>query len=510
VRRWWSLVCCSVCSSRRGCAQYDDSDFPFKQHDSVTDQWYGRQHQEPSCSESSRITVFLDSTRRMDRRCESVPATSSASEMTYIVSSGALNSTHSPTATSLRSLSHSKNNWRRFSLLQISPNHNQSSGCDGHHQRLLRRVNFNWKSLVGVCTDGAPAMLGSRSGFVTLVKQNNLAVESTHGLIHKEALASRTLPSRELQANSGDCHQGRQLCQEFRSEHSVVPPALWRHGSRPQDVTLSYSGEVAVEGKHVAASAGIVWWGCSLPSGQREGWASGGIWGRIFPCAAVLPVRHFQCVERAQQEAAVRQEHRFCGETGAMEKSSGEKKLPIILRPERMHGRHGEWSAWCSRRGHQTARRRAGGRIQAIFSRDRQWDQREQDHQRPILQGGGRRTRSMAGRVPWFEEWRLRSERRLPECGTGEEFWIQVQGTYPLLAANTLCGCWSNSPLHTCVRLGFRPGCTSKQSHGTSWTWRRICAVRSRWPPQTLKGSSAKNSARRHTKMMTVVFCLEM
>ncbi|XP_076038062.1 protein FAM200C-like [Oratosquilla oratoria] len=37
-------------------------------------------------------------------------------------------------------------------------------------------------------------MLGSRSVFVTLVKQKNPAVESTHCLIHKEVLASRTLP----------------------------------------------------------------------------------------------------------------------------------------------------------------------------------------------------------------------------------------------------------------------------------------------------------------------------
>ena len=73
-----------------------------------------------------------------------------------------------------------------------------------------------------------------------------------------------------------------------------------------------------------------------------------------FPCAAVLPVGHFQCVERAQQEAAgqreqhslaVRQDQSFRGETGATEESSGEKQLPVILRPERMHGGHGEWSA---------------------------------------------------------------------------------------------------------------------------------------------------------------------
>ena len=31
--------------------------------------------------------------------------------------------------------------------------------------------NLKWKHVIGVCTDGAPAMLGCRSGFQTLVKK---------------------------------------------------------------------------------------------------------------------------------------------------------------------------------------------------------------------------------------------------------------------------------------------------------------------------------------------------
>ena len=49
-------------------------------------------------------------------------------------------------------------------------------------------------NLIGVCTDGAPAMLGSRSGFTTLVKSKNPDVVATHCMIHREALASKTLP----------------------------------------------------------------------------------------------------------------------------------------------------------------------------------------------------------------------------------------------------------------------------------------------------------------------------
>ena len=54
--------------------------------------------------------------------------------------------------------------------------------------------NLSWDKLVGVCTDGAPAMLGSRSGFVTKIKQKSPSAVGTHCVIHREALAARTLP----------------------------------------------------------------------------------------------------------------------------------------------------------------------------------------------------------------------------------------------------------------------------------------------------------------------------
>ena len=45
-----------------------------------------------------------------------------------------------------------------------------------------------------VCTDGAPAMMGHRSGFVVSLKQVAPLVVSNHCAIHKYALASKTLP----------------------------------------------------------------------------------------------------------------------------------------------------------------------------------------------------------------------------------------------------------------------------------------------------------------------------
>ena len=55
--------------------------------------------------------------------------------------------------------------------------------------------SIKWENLVGVCTDGAPAMLGSQSGFVTRIKDKSPNAVGTHCVIHREALASRTLPA---------------------------------------------------------------------------------------------------------------------------------------------------------------------------------------------------------------------------------------------------------------------------------------------------------------------------
>ncbi|KAG6937286.1 zinc finger BED-type containing 5 [Chelydra serpentina] len=52
---------------------------------------------------------------------------------------------------------------------------------------------LDWANLVGVTTDGGPAMLGSRSGFQTLVKRRAPMVTRVHCFIHREALASKTL-----------------------------------------------------------------------------------------------------------------------------------------------------------------------------------------------------------------------------------------------------------------------------------------------------------------------------
>ena len=96
----------------------------------------------------------------------------------------------------------------------------------------FEEAKFPWNKLVGVCTDGAPAMLGSRSGFITQVKQRNPEVVGTHCMMHREALASKTLPAK-LRATLTDVIKVvnyvkgtalntrlfRQLCTHYDSTH---------------------------------------------------------------------------------------------------------------------------------------------------------------------------------------------------------------------------------------------------------------------------------------------------
>ena len=58
----------------------------------------------------------------------------------------------------------------------------------------LRENSTTWNKVGSVCTDGEPAMIGHRSGFVDLMKQVAPHIISTHCAIHNYALACKTLP----------------------------------------------------------------------------------------------------------------------------------------------------------------------------------------------------------------------------------------------------------------------------------------------------------------------------
>ena len=61
--------------------------------------------------------------------------------------------------------------------------------------RIFKENELDWSKLVGCTTDGAPVMLGRKSGFQTYVK--DIAVNATfvHCFIHRFALCTKVLPA---------------------------------------------------------------------------------------------------------------------------------------------------------------------------------------------------------------------------------------------------------------------------------------------------------------------------
>ena len=60
----------------------------------------------------------------------------------------------------------------------------------------FNKTKWSSSKLVGVCTGGAPAMIGANSTLVSLVKQKNPAIQGMHCMIHKPVLVSKTIPKR--------------------------------------------------------------------------------------------------------------------------------------------------------------------------------------------------------------------------------------------------------------------------------------------------------------------------
>jgi hypothetical protein len=56
----------------------------------------------------------------------------------------------------------------------------------------LETKGLSWENCVGICTDGAPSMVGFIRGFTSRVKKENPDV-TTHCFIHREVLVSKTL-----------------------------------------------------------------------------------------------------------------------------------------------------------------------------------------------------------------------------------------------------------------------------------------------------------------------------
>ena len=86
-----------------------------------------------------------------------------------------------------------------------------------------------------VCTDGAPAMIGCKSGLINLTKSVAPHIAFTHCMLHKHALVSKMLPSSlvdvlKIGVGTVTFVRGRvlnyrifmQLCEEMDSKFKVL------------------------------------------------------------------------------------------------------------------------------------------------------------------------------------------------------------------------------------------------------------------------------------------------
>ena len=86
-----------------------------------------------------------------------------------------------------------------------------------------------WGSL---CTDGAPAMLGNKSGFSAFVKKEVSHVTVTHCVLHRHALAAKSLPKNVLsiavsavnyiRGNASNHRLFKVFCNELGAKHNVL------------------------------------------------------------------------------------------------------------------------------------------------------------------------------------------------------------------------------------------------------------------------------------------------
>ncbi len=92
-----------------------------------------------------------------------------------------------------------------------------------------------WENCCGVCTDGAPWMLGSKSGFQKRVKEVAPNAKGVYCMIHHFVLASKTLPDELyktlealskcvnfVKAGALNSRLFQNLCEDMDSEHEAL------------------------------------------------------------------------------------------------------------------------------------------------------------------------------------------------------------------------------------------------------------------------------------------------
>ena len=82
-----------------------------------------------------------------------------------------------------------------------------------------------------ICTDGAPAMLGNRSGFAAVLKNKIPQLKVTHCQLHRQALAFKTLPQC-LKNALNSCVKIMNYIRDCALNHPIVSVSLPRCQSK--------------------------------------------------------------------------------------------------------------------------------------------------------------------------------------------------------------------------------------------------------------------------------------
>ncbi|XP_068201618.1 protein FAM200C-like [Palaemon carinicauda] len=117
----------------------------------------------------------------------------------------------------------------------------QSKDVFNNIQEFFSRNALHLDGIGSICTNGAPAMLGNRSGFVALMRKEIPNLKVTHCFLHRHALAAKTL-SPDLKKTLDVCVKAVNLIRSRALNHRLFPSLCEEVGQ--EHTVLLYPTEV--------------------------------------------------------------------------------------------------------------------------------------------------------------------------------------------------------------------------------------------------------------------------